>query len=77
MNLSELKIEPHLIEAFIQYLKRNGYVVVASISHKQPHWINHESTPNVSHVTERDKFGNLIIPEELHREALNFLCKHT
>ncbi|EIZ1550977.1 hypothetical protein ACWLPO_003936 [Vibrio parahaemolyticus] len=77
MNLSELKIEPHLIEAFISYLKRSGYVVVYAKNEKQPHWINHEQTPNQSHVTQLDKFGNLIIPKELHGEALEFLCQPT
>ncbi|CAH1521329.1 conserved hypothetical protein [Vibrio owensii] len=77
MFLSELKIEPHLIEAFIKYLKRNGYVVVVSKNKNQPHWISHESTPSVSHITEHDKYGNLKIPPQLHYEAMNFLCAHT
>nr|WP_319552417.1 hypothetical protein [uncultured Vibrio sp.] len=76
MKLSELKIEPHLIEAFICHLNRNLYVVAHSKSDKQPHWINHELTPEISHVTELDRFGNLIIPQGLHDEALKFLCMY-
>ena len=80
MKLSQLKIEPQVIEAFIKYLKRNGYVVVPSKSDIQPFWINHECTPNDSHVAEIDKYGNMVIPERLHHEAINFLeleCKPT
>ncbi|MGD1455334.1 hypothetical protein [Vibrio harveyi] len=77
MILSELKIEPHLIEAFIKYLKRNGYVVVVAKNEKQPYWINHESTPSISHIVETDKYGNMIVPEMLHHEALSFLCAPT
>ncbi len=74
MKLSRLKLESHLIEAFIFYLKRSGFVVVASKSETRPYWINHEQTPHESHVLEVDKFGNFIVPEGLHQIALEFLC---
>ncbi len=78
MKPSQLKIEPHLIEAFISYLKRSGFVAVVSKSKNQPYWINHEQTPHESHVLEVDKFGNFIVPEGLHQTSLEFLCiRHT
>ncbi|PNP21997.1 hypothetical protein AL471_014570 [Vibrio alginolyticus] len=77
MKLSQLKIEPHLIEAFISHLKRNGYAVVVAKNEKQPHWVNHGLTPDESHITELDEFGNLIVPVGLHKSALEFLCVPT
>lgn len=77
MKLSQLKIEPRLIEAFLSYLKRNGHEVGTSKNDKQPYWINHKDFPNQSHIVELDKFGNLIVPEGLHKSALEFLCVPT
>ncbi|MCD1413692.1 hypothetical protein IOC51_06535 [Vibrio parahaemolyticus] len=77
MKLSQLKIEPRLVEAFLSYLTRNGYAVVASKNQTQPYWINHTDFPSQSHIIELDKFGNLIVPEGLHKSALEFLCVPT
>ncbi|WP_165313012.1 hypothetical protein [Vibrio ziniensis] len=74
MKVSELKIEAHLIEPFLGYLRSNNYVVVKSINANQRYWINHANTPDTSHISETDYWGSLIVPLELHPSALGFLC---
>lgn len=75
MKFSQLKVEPHLTGAFLKYMKRQGYEAVVSCNPQQPFYLNHQSTPELSHIIEIDHLGKWVIPEQLHRLALMFLSE--
>lgn len=74
MRLVALKIEPHLVEAFMGYLYSHNYQIQKSNSPTQGYWVNHSTTPEISHITKVDHWGNLIVPERLYDVAMRFLC---
>ncbi len=73
MKFSQLKVEPHLTGAFLKYVKNKGYESIVSCNPQQPFYLNHQDTPELTHIIEIDRFGNWLVPEQLHRIALTFL----
>lgn len=69
-----LKVEPQLAGAFLRHLKGKGFVVTPTCNPRQPYWINHHSTPDMTHIIETDEYGKWLVPEKLHQIALHFLC---